>query len=325
MSAVAAQSMEVEQRPVIMFIDDEERVLKSMRAMFRKDYEVHLANSGAEALSLLEQHDIDVVVSDQRMPEMTGVEVLTEIKQRSPRTIRILLTGYADLEAVEASINDAEVFKYLMKPCPADEVRGAVKAGLDMRGGGEPIAAAVTVTEAFTEEDVETTGETEAVVDLPVRPVEEIAYGVQICVLSADSALYDGVAKACTGQKLHRASTQDEALQVIADNPVGVLVTDIGVDEREISELTRSVRRIVPEMVVILASDRSDATVLIQLINSGQVFRFLLKPLQVGQCKIWLTSALKRFAETGADSLADIQVEQEPSAWARFKKWFLGD
>ena len=102
MSAVAAQNMEVEQ-PVIMFIDDEQRVLKSMRAMFRKDYEVHLANSGAEALELLEQHDIDVVVSDQRMPEMTGVEVLTEIKQRSPKTVRILLTGYADLEAVEVA------------------------------------------------------------------------------------------------------------------------------------------------------------------------------------------------------------------------------
>ncbi len=325
MSAVAAQSMEVEQRPVIMFIDDEQRVLKSMRAMFRKDYEVHLANSGAEALSLLEQHDIDVVVSDQRMPEMTGVEVLTEIKQRSPRTIRILLTGYADLEAVEASINDAEVFKYLMKPCPADEVRGAVKAGLDMRDGGETMAAPVTVTEAVTEEAA-ASSEAEAVVDLPVRPVEEIAYGVQVCVLSADSALYDGVAKACTGQKLHRAKTQDEALQVIADNPVGVLVTDIGVDEKEISDLTRAVRKVVPEMVVILASDRSDANVLIQLINSGQVFRFLLKPLQVGQCKIWLTSALKRFAETGGDSLADLPAaEQEPGAWTRFKKWFLGD
>ncbi len=77
------------------------------------------------------------------MPEMTGVEVLAEIKQRSPDTVRILLTGYADLAAVEASINEAEVFKYLMKPCPADEVRGAVQAGLEMRNAGAGPGAAM--------------------------------------------------------------------------------------------------------------------------------------------------------------------------------------
>ncbi len=322
MSAVAAQNMEVEQ-PVIMFIDDEQRVLKSMRAMFRKDYEVHLANSGAEALEILSQHDVDVVVSDQRMPEMTGVEVLTEIKERSPRTVRILLTGYADLEAVEASINDAEVFKYLMKPCPADEVRGAVQAGLEMRDGSDSFAAPVRVTEASVGDEQSAAPAAVEAVE-PARPVEELAYGVHICVLSGDPALYAGVEKACAGHKLHRVAHIDDALEAIKAHPVGVLVTDIGVDEREISEMTRAVRQVVPEMVIILASDRSDASVLIKAINSGQIFRFLLKPLQVGQCKIWLTSALRRFAESGGEALAALEAAPERGAWTRFKNWFLG-
>ena len=92
MTAQLAQSGD-ETRVSILFIDDEPRVLKSMRAMFRKDYDVHLANSGQEALDIIAQQNIRVVVSDQRMPEMTGVEVLTEIKNRSPETVRILLTG----------------------------------------------------------------------------------------------------------------------------------------------------------------------------------------------------------------------------------------
>jgi serine/threonine-protein kinase len=77
-NAVVAEARPVA-KPSILFVDDEARVLKTMRALFRRDYTVHVANSGAEALRTIEAHDIDVVISDQRMPEMTGVEVLTEI------------------------------------------------------------------------------------------------------------------------------------------------------------------------------------------------------------------------------------------------------
>ena len=108
MSSAPAIDTETE-KPSILFIDDEPRVLKSMRAMFRREYQVYLANSGQEALEVAAANPIDVVVSDQRMPNMTGVEVLTEIKARHPKVIRILLTGYADLEAIEASLNEAEV------------------------------------------------------------------------------------------------------------------------------------------------------------------------------------------------------------------------
>src|SRR5262245_62882510 len=91
------------QKHTILFIDDEQRVLTSMRAMFRREYEVLLANSGTEALDLLRDHTVDVIVSDQRMPGMTGVEVLKAVKRLAPNAMRILLTGYADLKAIEAS------------------------------------------------------------------------------------------------------------------------------------------------------------------------------------------------------------------------------
>jgi len=115
-------------KPALLFVDDERRVLTSMRAMFRRDYDVSLANSGDEAIEVLQgRNDIQVVVSDQRMPGMTGVELLSHVKETYPSSMRILLTGYADLEAVEASINESEVFRYLMKPCPTGELKDAIR------------------------------------------------------------------------------------------------------------------------------------------------------------------------------------------------------
>ena len=94
-------SVEAKVRPALLFVDDERRVLTSMRAMFRREYEVLLANSGDEAIEILASRDVHVVVSDQRMPEMTGVELLATVKAEYPGSMRILLTGYADLDAVE--------------------------------------------------------------------------------------------------------------------------------------------------------------------------------------------------------------------------------
>jgi len=335
MPVAAVQEMDA-QRPAIMFIDDEPRVLKSMRAMFRRDYEVHLADSGAAALEIIGNHAIDVVVSDQRMPEMTGVEVLTEIKTRSPKTVRILLTGYADLAAVEASMNDAEVFKYLMKPCPADEVRGAVQAGLELRKEGETLGGVVTVAEAPLSNVTPLKPSLKAVVAPVIKhaPVDKRTESIQVLLLSSDKALADGVVEACPSNKLHHAPTLKSALELIQRHPIGVMITDMAIDEKEVNILGNAVRRVTPEMVFVLVSDQSDASVLIKLINSGQVFRFLLKPLQLGQCKIWIASALRKFVANGGETLnpqregtspgAARHLKNQLNAWSRFKNWLLG-
>jgi len=119
-------------RPRVLFIDDEQRVLNSMRIMFRREYDLYFANDGQEALGVLEAHDIDVIVCDHRMPQMTGVELLSRAKVISPRSVRILLTGYADLNAVEGSINEGEVFRFLTKPCAPDELKETVQLAANL-------------------------------------------------------------------------------------------------------------------------------------------------------------------------------------------------
>jgi serine/threonine-protein kinase len=277
-------------RASILFVDDEARVLTAMRAMFRRDYDVHVANSGAEALEILRREAIDVVVSDQRMPEMTGVEVLREARDITPRTMRILLTGYADLGAIEEAINGSEVFRYLMKPCARDQLRETLE--LAVGAAQESVAVArrrVAATDAPSGAS--------ASQELPAL-LRESEDGVELCVLSHDDGLVEAVRKAVgDGRAVHGVRDAEAAIELLGHRPVGVLVTDAAVDERAVEALTAELQRQVPELVTIVASDRSDAHMMINLINHGQVFRFLLKPLSLGQSRIWLSSAVERHLE----------------------------
>ncbi|MES3036891.1 MAG: hybrid sensor histidine kinase/response regulator [Bdellovibrionota bacterium] len=114
------------QKPFVLCVDDEIDNLEALERVFRKKYNVLKASSGPEALQLLQssQETIALIITDQRMPEMTGVELLQEVQKLRPETMRILLTGYTDLESVITAINDGQIYRYLTKPWdPVDLVQ----------------------------------------------------------------------------------------------------------------------------------------------------------------------------------------------------------
>jgi DNA-binding NtrC family response regulator len=386
----------VEKRGTVLFVDDEQRVLTSMRAMFRREYEVLLANSGTEALDLLRDRSVDVIVSDQRMPGMTGVEVLKAVKRLAPNAMRILLTGYADLKAIEASINEGEVFRYLTKPCPSEQLKDAIGLAVDAAIDGtrdapaparerasdatarpphaanaaahadaaarsvpttrpdvareagaahQPQAAArnhaasrndavvgngPAHTDAPTRADAASRSPTPSAAPVaaqrrPVltpiqrRPAQRGPDGhveprprldvdirdIDVLVLTHDALMVAALETALDGShRLHRAKTLDEAVAALERFPVGVMLTDTAVNESQIATLTTTLKRHVPELVTIVASARSDAQMLIDLINYGQIFRFLLKPLHSGQCRLSVESAVQKHRELTADPSA---------------------
>jgi diguanylate cyclase (GGDEF)-like protein len=101
----------------VLLVDDEEDIGAALERVLRRDgYKILRATSGYEGLELLAQHDIEVVISDQRMPEMSGVEFLTRVKELYPKTIRMVLSGYADLASVTDAINRGAIYKFLTKP-----------------------------------------------------------------------------------------------------------------------------------------------------------------------------------------------------------------
>ena len=118
----------------VLFVDDEPSILTALKRLFRSDgYTIFTANSGAEALALLETEPVDVVISDMRMPEMDGAQLLEQIFSRWPDTKRILLTGHADTNATIAAINRGKIWRYVAKPWNDEELKVTVQQALAHR------------------------------------------------------------------------------------------------------------------------------------------------------------------------------------------------
>lgn len=116
----------------VLYVDDEENNLMSFKATFRMKYNVHTAISGEQAIKIMDSTPIDIIITDQRMPQMTGVEFLESIIDRHPEPMRILLTGYADLNAVIDAVNKGKIFHYHTKPWNEDELEATIKRAYDV-------------------------------------------------------------------------------------------------------------------------------------------------------------------------------------------------
>lgn len=116
----------------ILLVDDEKNVLKSLKRLFiDSDYKIVTAESGEEGLKRLEEDSIQLVISDYRMPGMNGVEFLRKVKEKYQNTIRIILSGYADVAAVVEAINDGQIYKFLAKPWNEQELLTAIMRALE--------------------------------------------------------------------------------------------------------------------------------------------------------------------------------------------------
>ncbi len=146
-------------RPKVLVVDDDADVLDSLVELLRRDYTVMGTCDPYEALSILEEdREISLLLTDQRMPHKTGVELLTEAAELNPETVRMLFTGYSDISAVIAAINDGRVFRYITKPWDPEELLANV--------------AAAVRTFAIAKENVRLTAELERAVDVALSERE---------------------------------------------------------------------------------------------------------------------------------------------------------
>lgn len=116
----------------VLFVDDELDNLKSFAAAFRRDFNVFTAISAKSAQVILAGNNIHVLITDQRMPETLGTELLAEAVKKYPDQTRILLTGYSDVEAIIDAINKGQIYKYLQKPWKDEELKHAIVSGYEI-------------------------------------------------------------------------------------------------------------------------------------------------------------------------------------------------
>jgi serine/threonine-protein kinase len=252
----------------VLFIDDEERILNALRALFRTTYDVYTAASGEEAFKLLEEHTFHIVVSDQRMPGVTGVELLREVKRMYPRTVRLLLTGYSDLTALVGSINDGEVFRYIKKPWDNDDIRMVM---------GE--AAALVAKFMPT----------------PVKP--KAPRSGSLMVIDAGQGLATGIER-LVGEtaKVHRVSSPKDAAKILQTEDVAAVIADLRAGKDGLIALFRLLKAKRPETFSILVADEADAELVADLINHAQIFKFMSRPVNAREMRSHVSEALRRFA-----------------------------
>ncbi len=256
-------------QPNILFLDDEVRIVNALQALFRANYNVFTATTPREALNIVKENLIHVVVSDQRMPEMLGVEVLRKIKDSSPRTMRLLLTGYSDLDGIVGSVNEGEVFRYVNKPWNNDAIRLTIRVAAE---------AALKV----------------AVAAMPAQPTGGAL--PDVVVLDDDNEIFKTVeAVYSKSAKVHRAINVRQAMEALENGNVGVLLSDLRVGKEDIGTFLKVLHENYPQVVKIVLTNVKDGEAVVGLINEGQIFRLLPKPPKNALVKLSIDSAMSRY------------------------------
>ena len=272
----------VDARPTLLFVDDEERILRSLRMLFAADFRVLVATSGYDALEILKREKIHALVSDQRMPLMTGVDLLRQAREIAPNTMRLLLTGYADIEAIIGSINDGEVFRYINKPWNVDEIRAIVSEAAEI---------AVSLERVMTRPDKLNSREVRSI--LLIDDAQETAKNLQGYIDESFPGAFN----------LEWASNLNDAMAVLENKKLSVIISEVSVDNVDMTPFLKSLKHFHPHIVTIILTSFKDTSLLVELINQGQVHRFLPKPMR--------KTMVLRGIQSGMELSEEIRVRPE--------------
>ena len=254
----------------LLLVDDEERILSALKSLFRQRYHVFTTTDGNKALDFMGKYHVHVIISDQRMPIMPGVELLRRSQGISPTSVRILLTGYSDLASIVGSINDGEVYRFISKPWDNTDlqtiVAEAATIGLQLADTKTPAAA------------------------LPKK------MDAGVLVIDRDEEIYR-VARELLGGlcPVVYAADADAAVAVMQAQEIAVVITDVEAGQGQLTEMLKLLKRENPQILTIVATSASDAELVIELINEAQIFRFLNRPVNVKLLKGHLNAALQRY------------------------------
>ncbi len=259
------------EKPKIAFIDDESRILRSLKMHFRQSYDVFTTTDANELMDYLSHNEVQVVVSDQRMPNKSGTEVLRDVREASPNTIRILLTGYADLNAVIDSVNEGEIYRYITKPWQNDELKKVVEKATEI--AQQTQAVSHTLTE-----------------DTPAA-TQPLAKR-NVLVLDDDEKIFEEIKDNFgSNYSVYWASTLEEASDLLSRKDFGVAIADVSLNGDDIAPAVYALKNIQPDLMVLILTEFRDAHLVIDLINKGQIYRCLPRPTNLSIMGISLERA----------------------------------
>jgi TonB family protein len=298
----------------VLLLHSEQSTLDTLSSGFNDRYTVHCATSGSEALNTLGETQIDVIVSAQELPGMSGLDALREAKKRSPDTIGILLAG-DEGDGLEAIVGDKEVFQIVRGEVTPGSLRNLID-GATRQARLLALAESANDTTASPDEPaaehivMETSENGSTIISdgtsrLPVLDAKKVSAaadvgsrGVDVLVLTQDEEFLTTVRESARG--LHNvvyANTLTQADEAIAKRKIGVAVVDAAMVGTEVEKMTMHLRAQSPRLVAIVAGRRDDGEMLMDLINRGKVYRFLLKPVSPGRSRLAIEASVKHHLE----------------------------
>lgn len=301
----------------VLLLHSQQTTLDRLRTGFNDRYSVHCATSGTEALNTLGDTPIHVIVSAQDLPGMSGLDALREAKKRSPDTIAILLAGTDAGDGLEALVSDKEVFQIVRGEISPEALKELIDNAtksvrlLALSEASNDTAANVDEPYPTGEHIVMETAANGSVIisdgtgTVPVLRPEKIqvsanssGQSVDVLVLTKDEEFLATIKESSRGMhNVHHAVTPGQAEEIAHNHPVGVLVTDAAMVGSNIEALSQRLRADAPRLVAIVAGRRDDGELLMDLINRGHVYRFLLKPVSPGRARLAIEASVKHHME----------------------------
>jgi len=314
----------------VLLLHSEQSRLDVLSKGFNDRYSVHCATSGTEALNTLGVTPIHVIVSAHDLPGMSGLDALREAKKRSPETITILMAGADAGDGLEALVSEKEVFQVIRGEISAEALAELVDSATrtarlmalsesandtsaDVDEPGEHIVMETADNGSFVVSDG--TGE------LPVLKPEKLGAApsaggrrVDVLVLTQDDEFLETVRESARGtHHVHHAARPGQAEDFVRNFPVGVLVTDAALAGANVESLTQRMRAHQPRLVAIVAGRRDDGEMLMDLINRGQVYRFLLKPVSPGRARLAVEASIRYHLEAPDQSFSGRGAAAKPA------------
>jgi len=297
----------------VLLLHSEQTTLDSLSSGFNERYTVHCATSGSEALNTLVDTPINVIITAHDLPGMSGLDALREAKKRSPDTIGILLAGTKTRD-IQALVSDEEVFQVVSGAVTGDGLLKLVdNATRQMRlmalaesandttaGVGQPAEHIIMETS-----DNGSTIISDGTGRMPVLDPKKVAAAasigsrsVDVLVFTKDLEFLETIKDSSRGMhKIYYADTLAEADAAIGKHKIGVAVVDAAMIVGKIEQLTQHLRKNSARLVAIVAGRRDDGEMLMDLINRGKVYRFLLKPVSPGRARLAVEASVKHHLE----------------------------
>lgn len=335
------------QRPAklkIVFVDDEPMILEGLSQLFDMMYDVQTFSNGQDAINYVREHpEVAIVVSDQRMPGLKGIDVLKAIKDISPDTIRMLLTGFADADAILDSVNVGEVFRYVKKPWNPEELvalmslaatthlerkkaRAAKAAAAALASPPPPVPESFSLQQAaLSELKKQQSVEAQFLNKLAQSSGNQIERAFhsasgkpKILVVDDEQGVLTALSQLLSDTyEVLTAKSADEALALLKqDSFMTLLLTDQRMPKKTGTDFLIESRELAPMVPKILITAYTDVEDIIRLINEGQIYRYVQKPWNPEKLRELISEAVELYlhqvkAKLGEDGTAASTAEHD--------------